>query len=1471
MQFSTTKLSLKEKEIIQQRKINQNTKEVTEVDIDKHLCQPIEMSIKTPIYKMKKYSTEQQISSMSQIDSIYELDEKGEPIQEGETVELQIVERNEDGQARYRDISMLSDYNNQQDGLISLLYEIKERGNRIKLIICVSATDEGNDKLDLTMKGIQNNMKHFQKQGIQPNEILVIVIFDGIDKINNNLDQKSENVFYHTFTPYDLYYQINEKKSMEYQLQKYQEAFLWSELTMEKFNNNQELLDKFKSEIANDQTDINQTLLEEFEENLQNVLEKNKIKASDCQELIQKFIEEFKEQVQKKKVDTNYSEFTKILKTNILIKCLKSLKKKPELLEILKQTLTLCQKNSDQRQYSSQEDYINQKKKIFIQNLREEGQKYIQERKNTAWVYQERILIQSSEQQRELGADLDYDIGDSSTDEENELGSFQIVQSQQEQTENKQNNESLYSNQNTNKSSKNIQLKDQKQNKNGVKESILNDLKGNYLNVMYVSKFRNAKKLDSHLWFFKGFCNILEPYYTVLIDIGLEPKDDAIYRFFECMELNKNCGGVCGFMGLRPERIIDDEGKRLDQLDYRVDFISRMFHQFFNIQKAQSFEFDIDHIVDKAFQSLFGYVHILPSTFCAYRYDAIKDVLNVYLKTELNPSYIYHSLQEANMYLKEDRILSMELYCSKSYIMQYVPESVGYVDPIINLVSLMGQRKKWYISFALYIYFLCVGGMVYFSLNYKHNSKQAYGIWYAFSTMFGIFMLISFGFFIHQAINSLFFYDLNEIQSFDQDEKYLFKLMLLGALIGGFAPVFLDSLFKIRSGGFFEKYFNLAYNVVSFAFYLPSYIQMFQIFSFCNIDDFTWESQLSNLNDVQTKIQKAKINQRIEDFAEQKFYFVSKWFISNIVVGCTLGYLSKDQESRKLMIFFLAIYVFIFVILKCVGASLFYLLQTKLKLLQQLILTHLIYRQCWRLIVNYLSGKPSLIQKFYLEDALQLNRILSQITEKMYMDRSQPNSLINHEIALQQILQKQRQEELDKKQILQFQLRQRNKKKTLLSEHSIYSKSRNGSKNNSYLGNKISAQIINIKSEPKSQYRNQSLYDIKQDQYINEFKSSPDLDKYINKSDIFKKLYNEEDKIKNQYNQKAQQQIDQIKINNEKEINDNIKVKNSSNISNLKTNVTESNQINSNNHLSGGGNKSSFGRNSSFFPDFRKDSGGQQISDIIFQKHSNQYSSQDSEKLSQFCKQNQIPKDQKNKENAQIKSKILEKSEEKSGQNSELNTSYSQDSDCRIQNSNKSNSKSNSRFITQKSLNSQQSLISQTKNSSNQVISKTTPRKKPEQKMCSRHSGMISEDQFNNFNYNRAKSFQSLDSGQETNQRDSARHILIQNNENVSQYNSPRDDTNAGQNKSQLSQKQNIKIATKQKRTYRRAKSSFNLISDVNLDEKNNSANKKNNDQINFDDLENLGTSESVKEDEENLNQIQNDKQQYRKSKFFQE
>lgn len=112
---------------------------------------------------------------------------------------------------------------------------------------------------------------------------------------------------------------------------------------------------------------------------------------------------------------------------------------------------------------------------------------------------------------------------------------------------------------------------------------------------------------------------------------------------------------------------------------------------------AQHFEYKISNILDKATESCYGFISVLPGAFSAYRYKAIVGApLEAYFKSlttpmsELGPFY-------GNMYLAEDRILCFEILARKncSWTMMYVKDAVARTDVPTNLVDLLAQRRRW--------------------------------------------------------------------------------------------------------------------------------------------------------------------------------------------------------------------------------------------------------------------------------------------------------------------------------------------------------------------------------------------------------------------------------------------------------------------------------------------------------------------------------------------------------------------------------------------------------------------------------------------------------------------------------------------------------------------------------------------------------------------------------------------------------
>lgn len=126
------------------------------------------------------------------------------------------------------------------------------------------------------------------------------------------------------------------------------------------------------------------------------------------------------------------------------------------------------------------------------------------------------------------------------------------------------------------------------------------------INFIFAIKHHNAGKLNSHLFFFRGFCEYLKPKYTVLLDIGTETLGGATCKIINVLEKNQTIGGMCGSI--------------------EVDLNKTCYKSFMEgiVLYSQYYEYKVSNYLDKAAENLFGFISVLPGAFSVYRMSAIQ-------------------------------------------------------------------------------------------------------------------------------------------------------------------------------------------------------------------------------------------------------------------------------------------------------------------------------------------------------------------------------------------------------------------------------------------------------------------------------------------------------------------------------------------------------------------------------------------------------------------------------------------------------------------------------------------------------------------------------------------------------------------------------------------------------------------------------------------------------------------------------
>ncbi|KAL3427422.1 chitin synthase 2 [Phlyctema vagabunda] len=200
--------------------------------------------------------------------------------------------------------------------------------------------------------------------------------------------------------------------------------------------------------------------------------------------------------------------------------------------------------------------------------------------------------------------------------------------------------------------------------------------------MIFCLKEKNAKKLNSHRWFFNAFGRALTPNICILLDVGTKPGSNSLYHLWKAFDTDSNVAGACG-------EIKAMKGKGwLGLLNPLV--------------ASQNFEYKMSNILDKPLESVFGYITVLPGALSAYRYHALQNdhtghgPLSQYFKGETLHGQ-NADVFTANMYLAEDRILCWELVAKRDerWVLKYVKGCTGETDVPDTVPEFVSQRRRW--------------------------------------------------------------------------------------------------------------------------------------------------------------------------------------------------------------------------------------------------------------------------------------------------------------------------------------------------------------------------------------------------------------------------------------------------------------------------------------------------------------------------------------------------------------------------------------------------------------------------------------------------------------------------------------------------------------------------------------------------------------------------------------------------------
>jgi len=219
--------------------------------------------------------------------------------------------------------------------------------------------------------------------------------------------------------------------------------------------------------------------------------------------------------------------------------------------------------------------------------------------------------------------------------------------------------------------------------------TIKNSNKHHYppVQIIFCLKERHTKKLNSHRWFFNGLCPLLKPRITLLTTAGTKIGNGSLFHLWNAFDRNPHTAGACG--------------------EIRVAKGFFWWKVLNPIIAAQIFEYKVSSILEKPFESIFGYISVMPGALVAYRYEALlpepisgKGPLTAYFE----PDYLVFSDDHREVgevlqysYFSEDQILPFLVTTRRnaSYTMQYVRSAWAETELPAGIGSFLGMKRKW--------------------------------------------------------------------------------------------------------------------------------------------------------------------------------------------------------------------------------------------------------------------------------------------------------------------------------------------------------------------------------------------------------------------------------------------------------------------------------------------------------------------------------------------------------------------------------------------------------------------------------------------------------------------------------------------------------------------------------------------------------------------------------------------------------
>lgn len=384
------------------------------------------------------------------------------------------------------------------------------------------------------------------------------------------------------------------------------------------------------------------------------------------------------------------------------------------------------------------------------------------------------------------------------------------------------------------------------------------------IQLMLTLKERTGGMLNSHMWFF-GINKQIRPKYCLILNTGTMPKNESVKNLYQYMELDAQIGIISG--EIRPH-------------DARLYSIT---------QASQIFRSKLSHVLEKPSDTFSGLVTPFSGSYTMYRLIAIQgDPIDTYFRVE-DESLVNFTPFSANLYLTVERLMNFETVMKRreNWLTHYVNDAPADQElPRSLLDSIVSERRNMTGALLSGGYYLnnisrlwtesyhTLSRKLLLSIQIFVSTVYLTFLWFAPAVMYIVFfyifttsvsglgfgtVIISFGFHVVY-IGTTTLQILFSLGSRPEDVERVFftsaiiygvfmyvafGLFALATYQGVFSPVLLYAL-AVGAGTIAMAaliHGSLSIMILSFfqyMFMLPTFVNLFMVYSFCNLHDISW-------------------------------------------------------------------------------------------------------------------------------------------------------------------------------------------------------------------------------------------------------------------------------------------------------------------------------------------------------------------------------------------------------------------------------------------------------------------------------------------------------------------------------------------------------------------------------------------------------------------------------------------------------